>query len=72
MSSNYTITIKCLVMVDSAGFCCVEIPLDEYAILLAEGNASIVAKIGKTVGKGFSISRQMTLTGHISSIRAKL
>lgn len=38
MISNYTISIKRLVMVDSAGFSYIEIPLDEHAILLAEGN----------------------------------
>ncbi|MDC9725701.1 MAG: hypothetical protein PSN44_07295, partial [Gammaproteobacteria bacterium] len=33
-----TITIKRLVLVDSAGFCFIEIPIDRHAILLGKGN----------------------------------
>jgi hypothetical protein len=38
MSSQYKFEIKRMVLVDSAGFCYVELPVDEHAILLADGN----------------------------------
>ncbi len=38
MSSQYKFEIKRIVLVDSAGFCFVELPVDEHAILLADGN----------------------------------
>lgn len=38
MSSQYKFEIKRMVLVDSAGFCYIELPLDEHAILLADGN----------------------------------
>ena len=38
MSSQYKFEIKRIVLVDSAGFCYVELPVDEHAILLADGN----------------------------------
>lgn len=38
MASEYKIAIKRLVVVDSAGFSYIEIPLDDHAILLASGN----------------------------------
>ena len=37
-SSQYKFEIKRIVLVDSAGFCYVELPVDEHAILLADGN----------------------------------
>jgi len=37
-SSQYKFEIKRMVLVDSAGFCYVELPVDEHAILLADGN----------------------------------
>jgi hypothetical protein len=38
MSSQYKFEINRMVLVDSAGFCYVELPVDEHAILLADGN----------------------------------
>lgn len=38
MSEHFKFEIKRLVLVDSAGFCYVELPVDEHAILLGEGN----------------------------------
>ncbi|MCJ8311741.1 MAG: hypothetical protein HRU38_08565 [Saccharospirillaceae bacterium] len=38
MSSNMNVTLKKLVVVDSAGFCYSEIDLDNHTILLGEGN----------------------------------
>ncbi len=37
-NSQYKFEIKRMVLVDSAGFCYVELPVDEHAILLADGN----------------------------------
>lgn len=38
MSEHFEFEIKRLVLVDSAGFCYVDLPVDEHAILLGEGN----------------------------------
>lgn len=38
MSDNFEFQIKRLVLVDSAGFCYVELPVDDHAILLGNGN----------------------------------
>ena len=37
-STTDTIKIKRLVLVDSAGYCFIEIPIDRHAILLGKGN----------------------------------
>lgn len=38
MSDHFEFEIKRLVLVDSAGFCYVDLPVDEHAILLGDGN----------------------------------
>ncbi len=38
MDNKFIFEIKRLVLVDSAGFCYVELPVDQHAILLGEGN----------------------------------
>jgi hypothetical protein len=38
MSEHFEFEIKRLVLVDSAGFCYVDLPVDEHAILLGDGN----------------------------------
>ncbi len=38
MSDHFEFEIKRLVLVDSAGFCYVDLPVDDHAILLGEGN----------------------------------